>query len=54
MSAVAGAVAIVIVLLLLPVLVVMSGAIGAAILGESLWRDGAARNADSELTDLNV
>ena len=49
----AGAVAIVIVLLLLPVLVLMSGAIASAILGEALTRDADARHEGSELVELN-
>ena len=49
----AGAVAIVIVLLLLPVLVLMSGAIASAILGETLTRDADARHEGSELVELN-
>jgi hypothetical protein len=50
---VAGAVAIVIVLLLIPVVVIMSGAVASAILGELLYRDGVARNEGSELLDLD-
>ncbi len=54
-SAVAGAIAIVIVLaVVFPVLVVMSGAVAAAILGQSLTTDAAARNEGSELVELNV
>lgn len=48
----AGAVAIVIVLLLIPVAVLMSGAVGSAIVGELLHRDGRSRAAGSELLDL--
>jgi hypothetical protein len=48
----AGAVAIVVVLLLIPMLVVMSGAVASAILGEALYRDGRVRNEGSELLDL--
>ena len=47
-----GAVAIVIVLLLIPVVVIMSGAIASAIIGEVFYRDGRARFKDSELLDL--
>ena len=47
-----GAIAIVLVLLLIPVLVIMSGAVASAILGEVLYRDGRARNEGSELLDL--
>ena len=39
-------------LLIIPVVVIMSGAIGSAILGESMYRDGRARNEGSELLDL--
>jgi hypothetical protein len=49
----AGAVAIVIVLLLIPVLVLLSGAILSAILGETLTRDAANRHAGSELIELD-
>ena len=49
-----GAVIIVIVLLVvLPVGFLVGGAVVAAIMGESLHRDGLARYADSELVDLN-
>jgi len=51
---VAGAVAIVIVLLLIPVAVVMSGAVLASILGWSLKDDAVERNEGSELIELNV
>jgi hypothetical protein len=47
-----GAIAIVLVLLLIPVVVIMSGAVASAILGEVLYRDGRARNEGSELLDL--
>jgi hypothetical protein len=47
-----GAIAIVIVLFLIPVVVIMSGAIASAILGEVFYRDGRARFADNELLDL--
>jgi hypothetical protein len=49
----AGAVAIVIVLLLVPVLVLMSGAVASAILGQALHRDAETRHAGSELVELN-
>jgi ABC-type methionine transport system permease subunit len=49
----AGAIAIVIVLLVLPVAVLMSGAVGAGILGHFLYRDGQARHEGSELTELD-
>ena len=50
----AGAVAIVIILLVLPVVICMSMAALAAGLGEALVRDSEVRNADSELLELNV
>lgn len=50
----AGAVAIVIVLLLIPVAVMMSGAVLAAVLGWSLKDDAEARYEGSELVELNV
>lgn len=49
-----GAIAIVLVLLLLPVVVCMSFAVIAAVLGQLLYKDGEARNEGSELVDLNV
>lgn len=49
-----GAIAILIVLFLLPVAVVMSFAVIAAVLGQLLYTDGEARNEGSELLDLNV
>lgn len=48
----AGAIAIVIVLLLIPVAVLMSGAAGSALFGELFHRDGTARHEGSELLDL--
>ena len=48
-----GAVIIVLVLLLFPVAVIMSGAVASAILGEALFRDGVARNEGSELLELD-
>jgi hypothetical protein len=53
-TAVPGAIAIVLVLLLLPVLFCMGSAIIAAVLGVVLNRDGEVRNEGSELLDLNV
>ena len=53
-TAVPGAIAIVLVLLLLPVLVCMGSAVIAAVLGVVLNRDGEVRNEGSELLDLNV
>jgi hypothetical protein len=48
----AGAIIIVIVLLLIPVLVLVSGGIASAILGESMEADAEVRNEGSELLDL--
>ena len=48
----AGAIIIVIVLLLIPVLVLMSGAIASAIIGEAMELDAEARFEGSELLDL--
>jgi hypothetical protein len=53
-TAVPGAIAIVLVLLLLPVLVCMGSVIIAMVLGEDLSRDAEARHEGSELLDLNV
>lgn len=49
-----GAIAIIVVLLLLPILVCMGSAVLAAGLGWSLDRDAEVRNEGSELVDLNV
>ena len=49
----AGAIAIVVVLLIFPSLVLISGGIGSAILGHFLQRDGEARHAGSELLQLD-
>lgn len=49
-----GAVAIVVVLLLLPIAICMGGALLAAALGMSLNRDAEVRGEGSELLDLNV
>ena len=49
-----GAIAIVLVLLLLPVLVCMGSAVLAVALGVVLNRDAEIRNEGSELLDLNV
>ncbi|MBA3801305.1 MAG: hypothetical protein H0X22_00140 [Acidimicrobiia bacterium] len=49
----AGAVLIVVALLLFPVLFLMSGALAAGIFGESLARDGAKRYEGSELLELD-
>jgi hypothetical protein len=49
----AGVVAIIIVLLLIPVMVLMSGGVASALIGFFLGRDADARNAGSELLDLD-
>jgi hypothetical protein len=48
----AGAIIIVVVLLLFPVLVLLSGGIASAILGQSLAVDGEHRDEGSELAEL--
>ena len=50
----AGAITIVVLLLVFPALVAMGGVIVAALLGTTLVQDGEARNEGSELLDLNV
>ena len=52
LTVVVGAIAIVIVLLLIPVLVLMGGAVASAVVGEALYRDGRDRYPGSELLDL--
>jgi len=49
----AGAIIIVIVLLALPVIVLMSGGVVSAILGQMLTRDGNRRHAGNELVTLD-
>ena len=49
-----GAIAIVVVLALLPVLICMGSAALAVVIGVALNRDGEVRNEGSELLDLNV
>lgn len=49
-----GAIAILVVLVILPVLVCMGSAVIAVALGWALNRDGEARHEGSELLDLNV
>ncbi len=49
----AGAIIIVVVLLLIPVGVFLAGSIASAVLGMALTRDAEARHAGSELIDLN-
>lgn len=51
---VAGAVVLVVALLAFPIVVGLSTAAIAALLGHLLWRDGEARHAGNELRDLNV
>jgi hypothetical protein len=51
---VAGAIVMIAVLLLFPVLVAIGGLIAAAILGTDLNIDAQQRNEGSELLDLNV
>lgn len=47
-----GAIAIVLVLLIFPSLVLITGGVGAAIVGQFLQRDGEIRNEGSELLEL--
>lgn len=54
MPDVPGAIAIVAVLVIFPVLVALSGAAVAAILGQVLWKDAVERNEGSELVELNT
>jgi hypothetical protein len=49
----AGAIAIVVVLLIFPSLILMSGGAASAILGFFLQRDGEARHEGSELLGLD-
>ena len=49
-----GAIAILLVLVLLPVLVCMGSAVIAVVLGVVLNRDAEIRHENSELLDLNV
>jgi hypothetical protein len=49
----AGAIAIVVVLLLFPVVALMGCSILAGVLGQLLWRDGQTRHEGSELVVLN-
>lgn len=49
----AGAVVIIVVLLLIPVGVLMSGAVAAAVLGFFLGHDAEVRHEGSELIELN-
>jgi hypothetical protein len=54
LGGVPGAIAIVVVLLLSPVLICMGGAALAAVLGSMLNHDAEVRAEGSELLDLNV
>ena len=54
MTAVPGAIAIVVVLVLLPALVCIGSVAIAALLGSVLNRDAELRSQGSELLDLNV
>ena len=49
----AGAIAIVVVLLIFPTLVLISGGVGSAILGFFLQKDGEIRHEGSELLQLD-
>jgi len=51
---VTGAIVLVVVLLLFPVVAALSGALAAAILGHFLVRDAEERHAGSELLELNT
>jgi len=52
LTVMAGAIAIVLVLLMIPVLVIMTGAVASAVVGEVFYRDGRSRHEGSELLDL--
>ena len=49
-----GAIILVIALVIFPIIVGLSTAGIAALLGHLLCKDGEVRNADSELLDLNI
>lgn len=49
----AGAIAIVVVLLVFPTLVLISGGVASAVIGFFLQRDGEIRNEGSELLQLD-
>ena len=49
----AGAIAIVVVLLIFPTLILMSGGVASAIMGFFLQKDGEIRHEGSELLDLD-
>lgn len=48
----AGAIAIVIVLLIFPILILVGGGLASAVIGFFLQRDGEIRHAGSELLEL--
>lgn len=48
-----GAIVLIVVLLAFPIVVGLSTAGIAAVLGHLLWKDGEARHEGSELVDLN-
>ena len=48
-----GVIAIIVVLLLIPVMVLMSGGVASAVIGFFLGRDADARHAGSELLELD-
>lgn len=50
----AGAIILVVVLVAFPIVVGLSSALLAGVIGEVLARDGEKRNEGSELVDLNV
>jgi len=50
----AGAIILVLALLAFPIIVGLSTAGIAALLGHMLWRDADERHANSELRDLNI
>ena len=50
----AGAIVLIIVLLAFPIVVGMSMAGLAALIGHVLWKDGEIRNEGSELVELNT
>lgn len=48
----AGAIALIVAMIAIPIGVLMSGAVASAILGEAFRRDGVARHEGSELLEL--
>ncbi len=48
-----GLIMVVVLLVVLPVTFMVSGAVAAVVLGQSLWKSGEARAEISELVDLN-